>query len=154
MSARHLTRLRDDDDGQLVLLIIGFTVIGAMLVAVVANVSRVFLYERSLAAAADGAAVAASSALDESAVYAETGGLGDRLPLDPVEAERRVADYAAQTELPQRFRDFRCAVDVSGGTVSVAFTARVDLRFVGAVAAGYTDGVPISVTANARSPVR
>jgi hypothetical protein len=150
----HLRRLRDDDEGQLVLLIVGFAVIAAMLVAVVANVSRVFLYERSLAAAADGAAVAASSALDESAVYDQSGGIGDRLPLDRSEAERRVADYATQTQLPARFRQFAYAVEVSGDTVNVTFTARVDLRFVGAVAAGYESGVPISVTANARSPVR
>ena len=149
-----LSRLRDDDEGQLVLLVIGFTLIAALLVAVVVNVSRVFLYERSLASAADGAAVAAASALDESAVYEDTGGLGTRLPLDPGEAEKRVADYAAQTDLPARFRDFGYTVDVEADTVTVSFQARVDLRFIGTVAAGYAGGVPLSVTASARSPVR
>jgi len=146
--------MTSDDEGQVVLLIVGFAVMAALLVAVVANVSRVFLYERSLAAAADGAAVAASSALEEPAVYDRSRGLRDRLPLDPVRAEARVAAYAQDTELPRRFRGFGYSVAVAADTATVTFSARVDLPFVGAVVPEYAGGVPITVTASARSPLR
>jgi uncharacterized membrane protein len=149
---RH-RRLRDRDDGQLLLLVIGLAVIAAMLVTVVTNVSKVFLWERSLASAADGAAVAASSAVDEPPLYA--GRTGERLPLSPDGAGARVAAYVAGAGLAERFGPrFEYDVAVENDTVTVTFTAPVDLVFVNLVSSAYADGYPMSVTASARSPLR
>ena len=52
----------DGDGGQLILLILVYTVIAGMLVTVVVNVSKVYLVRRSLVAAADGAALTAATA--------------------------------------------------------------------------------------------
>jgi hypothetical protein len=143
---------RADDDGQVVLLIIGFTVIAALLITVVVNVSRVFLVQRGLGAAADGAAVSAAGAVDEAAVY--TGGIGDGLPLDPGEARGRVADYAAAGGLADRFEGFRVdRVEVTGDRATVTFSSVVRLPFQALVPGRYRNGVPVTVTASARSPV-
>jgi len=148
-----MRRLRDRDDGQVLLLVIGLAVIAAMLVTVVVNVSKVFLWERSLASAADGAAVAASSAVDESPVY--QGGTGERLPLSPEGVGGRVAAYVTETGLTERFGSrFRYDVAVVNDTVTVTFAAPVDLVFVNLVSSTYADGYPLSVTASARSPLR
>lgn len=145
--------IKGGDDGQVLLLVIGFAVIAAMLVTVVVNVSKVFLWERSLSAAADGAAIAAASAVAESAIYAH--GPGERLPLSPESAADRVAAYIARAGLPDRFGSrFGYAVAVSGDTVSVTFTAPVDLVFVNLLSTSYADGYPLSVTATAQSPLR
>jgi uncharacterized membrane protein len=141
------------DDGQVLLLVIGFAVIAALLVTVVVNVSKVFLWERALSAAADGAAVAAASAVAESVVYTE--GATERLPLSREGAADRVSAYVSQAGLSQRFGPrFDYAVTVTGDTVSVTFTAPVDLVFGNLLAAAYADGYPLSVTASARSPLQ
>jgi uncharacterized membrane protein len=148
-----MRRLRDADDGQLLLLVIGFAVIAALLVTVVVNASKVFLWERSLAAAADGAAVAAASAVDEPAVYEGTA--AERLPLSAEAAKDRVSTYVAQAALMERFGPgFDYTVDVADDTVAVTFTAPVDLVFLNLVSAAYADGYPLSVTANAQAPLR
>jgi uncharacterized membrane protein len=148
-----MRRLRDEEDGQLLLLVIGFAVIAALLVTVVVNVSKVFLWQRSLAGAADGAAVAAASAVAESVFY--EGGKPERLPLSPDEAGSRVAAYVARAGLGERFGPrFDYAVAVAGDTVTVTLTAPVDLVFVNLVATGYADGYPLSATASAQSPLR
>jgi len=65
-------RLRNDD-GQLLLLILVYTVIAGLLVTVVVDVSQAYLYRRSLLAAADAAAVCAANRPDLGAVYTADG---------------------------------------------------------------------------------
>ena len=63
MTSRERLRRRlraagaEGDEGQLILLILVYTVIAGLLVTVVVNVSKVYLVRRSLVAAADGAAL-------------------------------------------------------------------------------------------------
>jgi len=54
-------RLRDDE-GTILLLVLGFTAVLMLMVAVVVNVSAVILAKRGLASTADGAAVSAAPA--------------------------------------------------------------------------------------------
>src|SRR5262245_31069203 len=53
------------ESGQITLLVIGFTLVLAVLIAVVVTASRVFLYQRALSTATDGAAIFAANQLDE-----------------------------------------------------------------------------------------
>ena len=140
------------DDGQVTILIIGFTLIVVMLITVVVNVSRVFLEQRALASAVDGAAATAAGAVDEEAVY--TGGIDERLPLDPGEARERVERYASAGDLAERFDAFEVRrVEVAGTSVTVTFTSVVHLPFEALVPDRLADGVEVVVTASARSPV-
>jgi hypothetical protein len=153
---RRLTRggTRPADDGQLILLIIGFTLVTALLVTVVVNASRLFLMQRSLTGLADGAAVAAAQALDEAAFY--TRGLdGGAVPLDDDAAENLVRDYLdayfASTRNEDAFPNLRI-VDVStaGGVATVTLRVRVGLPFVNTVSDDFDEGVTLRAAASAR----
>ena len=140
------------DDGSVTLLVIGCLLVVVFLILVVVDVSRVFLAQRSLGAAADGAAVSAAGAVDETAVY--VGGLDAELPIDAAEAQERVAAYAGAAGLAVEYDQFSVeAVDVSGSTVTVTFRAVVHLPFEAVVPAAFADGVEVVVSASARSPI-
>src|SRR5690349_21769730 len=98
-----MRRLREDD-GQVMIVILGFAMIVFLLFAFVVSSSRVFLGQRDLAAAADSAAASAAQAVSESAVYG--GGSGQDLPLDPIAAEQYVVDYVTVSGLPAHFDRF------------------------------------------------
>jgi Flp pilus assembly protein TadG len=132
---------------------IGFLVLAAMLVVVVVNLSRVFLQDRSLTAAADGAALAAVQAADESAIYG--GALGESLPLDSSAVDEQVRDYVAAAGLTERFDGFTVVeTRVDGASVGVVLAANVDLPFVGVVSDRWVNGVPITAEARATAPLQ
>jgi uncharacterized membrane protein len=139
------------DEGQLILLILAYAVIAALLVTVVVDVSKVFLYRRSLVAAADGAALSAANQPDLAAVYH---GAGRTLPLSRSGADAAVRQYAADAELAGRFDDFDVAgVETDGVTVTVTLRAAVPLPFVNLISSHWTDGYPVRAVARARSPL-
>lgn len=148
----RLRRLRcRDDDGQLLLLVLAYTVIAGLLVTVVVDVSQVFLYRRSLLAAADAAALSAANAPDLGRVYT---GAGDVLPLSRRGTAAAVDQYAVDAALDERFDAFRVSrVDTDGATVTVTFTAQARLPFVNVITARHAGGYPVSARATARSPL-
>ena len=138
-------RGRRDDEGTVLVLVLGFTLLLVLMVGVVINVSAAALARRSVASAADGAAVAAAQALDSDRLYAE--GLPDgRLPLDPADAARRVGDYAAQTAQP----GLSLSVRVDGSTATVVAVREVRLPFSRLVG---LQPLRVEATARARAPV-
>lgn len=154
-----LTRLRrrlraagaDGDCGQLILLILVYTVIAGMLVTVVVNVSKVYLVRRSLVAAADGAALSAANQPDLSAVY---NGAGSTLPLSRAGARDAVEQYVSDADLGGRFEDFEITgVTTDGITVAVTFRATVGMPFGNLVSERYAAGYRVHATARARSPL-
>ncbi len=156
---------RRGDDGQLLLLVLGCTLIVALLLTVVVDASRVFLAQRALSGAADAAALAGADAVDEAAFYdhsddvADGGGAGEvreLVPLDDAAARQAVDGYVTAAGLPARFEDLVVSTALgSGGTsVTVTCSARVRLPFVNVVSAGHAGGYPVSVSASARSPLR
>ena len=149
---RALGRLRRDDDGQLLLLVLCYAVIAGLLVTVVVDLSKAYLYRRSLVAAADGAALAAANEPDLAEVYGGEGS-GGHLPLSESGARAAVQQYVADAELAERFDGFD-VVDVTsdGQTVTVTMRAAVRMPFVNLLSAGYADGYPVQATARARSP--
>jgi Flp pilus assembly protein TadG len=150
--ASSLRRLRGEDDGQLLLLVLAYTVIAALLITVVVDVSQAYLYRRSLLAAADAAALSAANQPDLDAVY--TGVNPAVLPLSRDGRLRAVEQYAADAELADRFRDFQVVtVDTDGAAVSVTLRAVVHLPLANLVTSRWDGGYPVEARANARSPL-
>ena len=143
------------DDGQLLLLVLAYAVIAALMVTVVVNLSKAYLYRRSLVAAADGAALAAANRPDLERIYAGPGGGGGAvLPLSEEGAAAAVRRYVVDAELEDRFEGFR-VIDVTtdGQTVVVTLGARVRMPFITVLSSGYAGGYPVDATARARSPL-
>jgi uncharacterized membrane protein len=147
---RLLTRrVTGDDDGQLLLLVLIYTMIAGLLVTVVVNLSRVYLYRRSLVAAADGAAIAAANVPDLPKVYADS--TSRALPL--AASGDVVADYARDARLDTRFDGFDVvSVTTDGTTVTVTLRAVVHMPFLNFVSSQYAHGYPVEAVATARSP--
>jgi hypothetical protein len=139
------------DEGQLLLLVLIYTVIAGLLVTVVVNLSKAYLYRRALVAAADGAALTAANQPDLERIYADAGPV---LPLSETGSRAAVLQYAVDADLDGRFDGFR-VVDVStdGQTVAVTLQAVVEMPFANLLTAGVTDGYEVEATARATSPL-
>ncbi|MCW2679394.1 MAG: hypothetical protein JWM62_795 [Frankiales bacterium] len=118
---------RGEDSGTILLLVLGFTAVLLLMVAVVVNVSSVILAKRGVVSAADGAAVAAAQELDLSVLYAR--GLGVRIPLDPGKVGPRVEQYEVQARQSQPGLDLDGQVSADGTTAIVRGVRMVDLPF-------------------------
>jgi Flp pilus assembly protein TadG len=153
-SSTHRARSRRcaGDDGQLLLLVLVYTVIAGVLVTVVVNVSTAYLHRRSLVAAVDGAALSAANQPDLARVYE---GGSDALPLSEEGTTDAVAQYVDDARLEERFDGFD-VVDVStdGRTVTVTFAATVRMPLLNAIASTVTGGgYRFDATARAESPL-
>lgn len=148
-----MTRPRPRGDaGTVLVLTLGFAVVALLLVAVVVDASKLFLTRRALAGAADAAALAGAQGLDVAAVYAGRAGDG-QAPLDPAAVGTAVDSYLRAAGVGATFTDLRVeAVTSDGATVTVTLSARAVLPLYSTVTAA-PDGVPIIVTARARSAV-
>jgi uncharacterized membrane protein len=129
------------------LLIICYAVIAGMLVTVVIDTSKVFLYRRSLVAASDAAALAAANQPDLAALY---GGRARVLPISRAGAASTVDQYVVDADLPHRFRGFEVvAVSTEGSRVTVTLAADVPMPF-GVLGPRHYE---VRATSTARSPV-
>ena len=135
------------DDGTVLVLVLGLFGVLLLLVALVVDVSVVVLAKRSVASAADGAAVSAAQAIDDAAFYGR--GLQDRVPLSEQDVAQRVAAYEAQAASDQPGLQLSSGVD--GGTTAVVVARRtVALPVVGRF--GIED-VEVVAEARARAPL-
>lgn len=142
-----MSRRPSGDAGTVLVLVLGFTMVLALMVGVVVNVSAAALARRSVASAADGAAVAAAQALDEQAVSRD-GLRGQRLPLSEAGARERVAVYGRQVGPGQP--GLRLAVTVDGATASVVAVREVRLPFSRLLG---LRPLTVEATARARAPL-
>lgn len=138
-------RRRDDDEGTVLVLVIGFALILIAMVGVVVDVSAVVLAKRGVAGAADGAAVSAAQSLDLEALYRD--GLRTQIPLSAGEARSRVAAYEARAVAQQP--GLQLSVQVDGRTAVVTATRTVTLPFP---VPGSVRGVDVQSVARARAP--
>ena len=137
------------DDGQLLLLVLAYVVIAGLLVTVVVNVSKAYLFRRALLSAADGAALAAANEPDLDQVY---GGPGENLPLSQRKARAAVRQYVEDAHLEDRLTDFEvAAVTTDGVTVVVTFRGKVELPFANLLTG--SDGYEVTATTSATSPL-
>ena len=155
-----LTKHARSDDGQLTVLVIGFTFILAVLIVVGVDVSKVFLARRSLSSVADAAALAASQSPDRAAIYAGDAACGGVLPLDATVAAQQV-DFSLADDLPDLQQTFVAVqtpqVSVISGRVTVRMAGDVKVPFgrvLGLLDPSRSDGrVHVTVSATAESPI-
>lgn len=129
MTPRRAGRGRHDERGQAAVLIIGLSVVLAMVVALVVDASAAYLQRSSLDTLADGAALRAAD-LGATGVDVYEGGVpDDRLAQTPTQARAAVGDYltgaGAFGSYPGLTYDV--AVDVATRTVRVTLRAPLDL---------------------------
>lgn len=139
---------RRDEQGQMTVLIIGFTTIILLMIVVVTDISKVFLVRRDLDATADAAVLAAANGL--AAIYAQPAADGNA-ELDPVEARRLTAEYLDQVAASNRFDGLDWSADVAGTTVTVRLTSSVHLPFE---PPGWPGSADIASEAAAVVPIR
>jgi len=145
-------RFRDDESGQLIVLVLGFGVVILLLMTVVIGASKYFLYQRSLHSIADGAALAGTNGIDDDAIY--RGGVGEQVELDPAAVEREVQEYVRVTRGFDVLRDFSCqTADVTtAGVVTVDCNGTVEMPFVNSITSGGSGGrIPVAVTASSQA---
>jgi uncharacterized membrane protein len=128
------------------MLTLGYVMVAAMLSIVVTDVSAVYLARRSVASAADGAALAAAQRIDENAVYTGADD-SDRLPLADVLTT--IADYQARAD-PSGATVLTGSL-VDEDTVQVQGSRVVNLPLVGFLGVG---PVTVHAAADAQTIVR
>ena len=144
---------RDDDSGQVLLLIVAYASIALLLVTVVVGASAVHVERKQLLAVADAAALDAADAVDTDVLYG-TGARPGAVPLSDRSVQAAVEDYAVAVGATGRFQDFRvegATGSPDGRTAQVTLSARARLPLVSAVLGEYAAGVPLTVTARART---
>lgn len=126
MSGRLPIRRRGES-GQTSLLIIGFAIVAAMMVAVVVDASAAFLRRQALHSVADGAALAAADGLQGEQVY--TTGLGERAEIDPDAAAAHVAAYLDELGVKSHYSGLKYRVEARRDRVTVTLSTPLDLPF-------------------------
>lgn len=118
---------RRDEQGQATLLIVGFAVLLAMLVAVVVDASAAYLQRQGLDTLADGAALrGADLGATGEDVYA--GGVpAETLALTAGEARAAVGTYLRDAGAFGRYPGLTYAVRVDGDRIEVTLRAPLDL---------------------------
>ena len=157
---RRVTDSRES--GTVMLLVIGLVAVLVATIAVVTDVSSLWLTRRSLHDGADAAAIAAAQAVDLDAVYrGATPRTRDGvavLPLDPGQVRARVMRYVKDARLTTAFSHLQVvSVRSDGDSVVVVLRARAKPPFMsmlsGIAESGdgrSSDGVDITVEARAR----
>ena len=145
-------RRAHDDEGTVLLLILGLVVLLVLLVTVVVDVTSLFLARKDLLAEADGAALAGAQAVDQERLYRQGIGTGP-LPLDPAAAERAACAYLADTAAGDGLTGLRVVVEATTMSVTVRLDAVVRLPFASGVTAGAAGGVAVAASATAETAV-
>ena len=142
-----------DERGSITPFVLGLTVIAMLLVAGTIAVTSAHLSRMRLLDVADGAALNAANALDESA-YRE--GVGDSVPLSNASVQQRAAEYLASRPRPASILGWRLAPGTGspdGRTAVVALTAEAELPMIGPALRELGVSVSISVHSQARADV-
>lgn len=159
-----MTRPRDNDDGQVLLLTLVYTLIAFSLIIVVVDATAVHLARTQLLDAADGAALDAADSIDAPGTYGAADApasspqepAAHHLALTDASVRDQVAQYLSTYESPSRLDQVAVATGTGtsdGQSATVVLTGRVRLPIGGVVVAGWSDGIDVTVTSTARAPV-
>lgn len=145
---RHLKA--DEDDGTVLLLVIGLVSIAALLVGVVTDVTALYLKRRTITSAVDGAALAGAQEVNRPLIY------GQGLPSSgPVPLDERAAEEAALRYLRDTAGDIALRVEVQATPTTVTVQVWTDYRLPASsrVTLGTAGTVAVTATATARTAV-
>jgi Flp pilus assembly protein TadG len=138
-----------EDEGTILFLTIGLSVVLMLLVAVVVDVSAVILAKRGVSSAADGAALASAQQQDHVRIESEDDALATHLPLDSGLVSDIVTSY--QSDAGHDLPGLRLVARVEGTDEAVIDAYRtITLPFGGWLGVGK---VQVHAVARARSPV-
>jgi len=143
-----------DDDGQVLLLVLVYALIAVALLTVVASASSIHLERKRLLALADAAALDAADAVDVDAFYREGTHPGSGVPLTDASVRASVDRYVGLTGAAARFERFAVAPTTGtpdGETAEVTFLSVARPPMLGSVLEPFSGGVPLRVTARART---
>jgi len=146
-------RHRRREEGSISLFILGLSVIAMLLIAGTVAVTSAHLTRMRLLDLADGAALSAANALDESA-YEQ--GVGESVPLSNRSVQERAADYLGRRPRPASVSDWRLAAGTGspdGRTAVVVVVGDARLPMIGPVLRDLGVSVTIRVESRARSDV-
>ena len=136
------------DSGQVGVLIIGYTLLALLTVTVMAAASSVYIGQKKLLSAADGAAVAAA---DTFSLGASTPGDAPAAVLNADAVQAAVRTYLAETGAGGRFAELAVGEETGtadGRTARVVLTARVHPPIVNFLV---PDGIPVTAVSEARA---
>jgi len=149
-------RLRDDE-GQVTLLAIIFTMLALLLVTAVVSATGIHLERKRLLALADALSLEAADALEPATVYAEperTPQAGAAIPLTDRDVERAVDQYLRDNPAAAAgFAGFSVEAQVSddGRTAEITLGALARPAILSWVTAPWSDGVVLQVESSARA---
>ena len=151
--SRATTAARRDEDGSITPFILGLTVIAMLLITGTVAVTSAHLSRMRMLDVADGAALSAANALDDSA-YAT--GVGESVPLSNASVQQRAAAYVASRPRPGSILAWALAPGTGtpdGRPAVVALTGEAELPMIGPALRELGVSVRISVRSEARADV-
>ena len=140
--------------GQVTLLVLGFTLVAAMLIVGTVAVTSVQLSRMRLLDAADGAALDAADSLDAGAYQR---GLGRSVPVSDETVRATAESYLAERPLPVGMSAWQVAPGTGspdGQTAVVRLVGEADLPMVGGVLRGLGGSITVTVQSRARSDLQ
>ena len=143
-----------EETGSISLFILGLSVIAMLLIAGTVAVTSAHLSRMRLLDLADGAALSAANALDESA-YDQ--GVGESVPLSNQSVRERAAAYVGSRPRPGSIAQWRLAPGTGtpdGRTAVVVVVGEAELPMIGPALRDLGLSVTITVQSRARSDVR
>ncbi len=151
MTALPTNSVSRDERGSVSVLILGLTMVAAVLIAGTVAVTSAHLTRMRLLDVADGAALRAANALDDAA-YRE--GVGTSVPLSNASVRQRAAEYVGSRPRPGSVTQWRLGPGTGtpdGVTAVVDLTGEAQLPLVGGVLRSLGASVTISVRSEARA---
>jgi hypothetical protein len=145
------------EEGQISLLVLGFTVIALLLVVVGVDVTAVQLARSRLLDAADGAALDASDALDGAPAYQ---GLRSAVAITDVSVRESAEAYLYDQPQPHGISSWQLIYGTGGTgspdgqTAVIKLRGTVDIPIAASVLAAFGGSVDITVESHARSGLR
>ena len=138
-----------DDNGQVLVMILGYVLLALLVATVVMGISAVYLEHKRLLSLADGASLAAA----DSYTLGEVGSQGGTpsAVLNPARVRNVAADFVARSPASQRFSALAVTGETGtpdGSTAVVVLSAAVHPPVVNFL---IPDGIRIEATSTARS---
>jgi uncharacterized membrane protein len=140
---------RADEEGQMIVLIIGYVLLALLVTTMVVGISSVYLEHKRLLSLADGASLAAADSYTLGEVG--TAGGGPSATLNSARVRNVASDFISRTPASQRFDELTVASATGtpdGSTAVVVLSAAVHPPVVNFL---IPDGIRIEATSTARS---